>query len=53
MKIDYISLIKGITLSCVLIIITFQFSYSQTLEEIIDSKHRSKENKARDQYRHP
>ena len=53
MKIDYISLIKGIILSCVLIIVTFQFSYSQTLEEIIDSKHRSKENKARDQYRHP
>ncbi len=36
-----------------LIITSFEFSYSQTLEEIIEGKHRSKENKARDQYRDP
>ena len=32
---------------------SFEFSYSQTLEEIIEGKHRSKKNKARDQYRDP
>ena len=50
MKIDYI---KSTTLFCMLIITSFEFSYSQTLEEIIEGKHRSKENKARDQYRDP
>ena len=50
MKIDYI---KSTTLFCMLITTSFEFSYSQTLEEIIEGKHRSKENKARDQYRAP
>lgn len=53
MKHYYLKLFPKFFLTIAFIFSTIQFGYTQSLKDVIDGEHRSKENKSRDTFRHP